>query len=55
VFLGPAVYLATMDSARADVFGVPAGPGPQLPLLLGAAAVLTGLGVTTWGVVRAAR
>ena len=55
VFLGPAVFLATMDSAGTDLFGVPAGPGPQLPLLAGAAAVLAGLGVTTWGVVRAAR
>jgi hypothetical protein len=55
VFLGPAVFLATMGSARTDLFGVPAGPGPQLPLLLGAAAVLAGLGITTWGVVRAVR
>jgi hypothetical protein len=55
VFLGPAVFLATMDSVGTDTLGVPSGPGPQLPLFVAAAAVLAGLGVTAWGMVRALR
>ena len=55
VFLGPAVFLGTMDSIGTDTFGVPSGPGPQLPLFVAAAAALAGLGVTAWGMVRALR
>lgn len=55
VLLGPAVFLGTRGSVGADMFGVPPGPGPHLPLFVGAAAVLAGLGVTAWGMVRAVR
>ena len=43
------------DSIGTDTLGVPSGPGPQLPLFVAAAAVLAGLGVTAWGMVRALR